>query len=102
MRHNDGSYDPNSLSQLDVPAALTVRNKHPLQQVRLVWTHCHILENREETLSETTLRSFIPQNLKMPRTTVLLPMSSISDSSTGPRFSFRKMALSGVQLLGSC
>lgn len=102
MRHDDGSDDPNSLSQLDVPTALTVWNKHPLQQVRLVWTHCHILENREETLYGTTIRSFIPQNLITPRTTVLLPISSVSDWSTGPRFSFRKMALSGVQLLGSC
>lgn len=48
MRHDDGANNPHRLSQLDGPTALAVWDKHPLQQVRLVWSHCHVLDDTEE------------------------------------------------------
>lgn len=62
VRHDDGSDDPHRLSQLDGPTALTVWNKHPLQQVRLVWSHCHVLDGTKEFLYQEALEALEVQN----------------------------------------
>lgn len=44
--HDDGSDDPHRLLQLHRPTVGTVRYKHPLQQLRLVWLYQHILRTK--------------------------------------------------------
>lgn len=44
MRHDDSTHNSHRLFQLNRPAAFTVRYKHPLQQLPLVWLHKHILQ----------------------------------------------------------
>lgn len=47
MGHDDCSYDAHSLLHLGRITVLTVRQKHPLQQLPLVRTHHHILGGKE-------------------------------------------------------
>lgn len=53
VRHDDGAHDAHGLSELGRTAALTLRHEHPLQQLALVWTHHHILDQSRNTTSHT-------------------------------------------------
>ena len=52
MWHDDGPHDAHCLLQLDGPAALTVRQEHPLQQLALVRAHRHVLGETKTRLDQ--------------------------------------------------
>lgn len=55
VRHDDSSDDTHGLNQLDRPAVLAIRDKHPLQQFRLVRSHRHVLGDNGVIMSVEVL-----------------------------------------------
>lgn len=51
MRHDHSANDSHSLLQLHRSTASTVRYKHPLQQLPLVWIYQHVLQKVERNRS---------------------------------------------------